>query len=90
MGARHGLLDPGRRPVFEVRNSKPIWAGLIPAYALDFYKYIRYLHDPAGLTESSFLTSLARRDVIELVSSSGLRPNIVDDLKQRSINTYNA
>ena len=48
MGGLHNALDPNNKPVFEIRNSKQIHAGLITPYALDFYKYVKYLHNPAA------------------------------------------
>ncbi len=46
MGALQGKLDPGDRPVFEIRSSKKIYASLIVPYALDFFKYVISLNEP--------------------------------------------
>jgi hypothetical protein len=89
MGARHNLLDPGNRPVFEIRSSKRIMAGLIPAYALDFFKYIRYLHNPAALTETAFLTGMAVNDVADLVGFTPGRPAAVANLQHQSFASHN-
>src|SRR3954447_24796784 len=84
MGALHNRLDPGNRPIFEIRSSKQIYAGLIPAYALDFFKYVRYLHNPHGLTETSFLTGLTANDVAALVGFTPNRAAVVQNLQTQS------
>jgi hypothetical protein len=81
VGALHNKLDPGNRPIFELRSSKRIHAGLIPAYALDFFKYIRYLHNPGALTETAFLTGMAQADVIDLVGFTPNRPAVTANLQ---------
>jgi hypothetical protein len=88
MGALHNKLDPGNRPIFEIRSSKQIHAGLIPAYALDFFKYVRYLHDPAALTETSFLTGLTQQDILDLIGFTPNRPAVVGNLQSQSFGLH--
>lgn len=89
MGGQHALLDPGRRPVFEIRNSKPIMAGLIPAYALDYFKYVRHLHSPRARRESALLTGSPVADAADMIGFSPNRPNVIRAMQRGSRDTFN-
>jgi hypothetical protein len=88
-GARHNLLDPGNRPVFELRSSKQIYASLIRPYALDFFKYVRYLHNPGALTETRLLTSLAANDLNDLIGFTPNRPVVAQNIDAQATGAFN-
>src|SRR5690606_12532824 len=92
MGALHNQLDPGNRPIFEIRSSGSLHAGLIQPYALDFFKYVRYLHNPLALTESDELTGmdhLATTDVADLVGFSPNRALVLLNIQANAVTDFN-
>jgi Domain of unknown function (DUF4157) len=90
MGALHGALDPGNRPIFEIRSSREIFAALITPYALDFFKYVRFLHNPGALTESHELTGLAVPDVAAVVGFNPNRALLLQQMQTNALNNFNA
>lgn len=88
MGALHNQVDPGNHAIFEIRNSKMLYAALITPYALDFFKYVLFLHTP-GLTESRELIGMADNDVVEMVQFAPNRAVLVQQMQQRAVNNFN-
>ena len=84
MGSLHGHLDPGNRPVFEIRNSSPLESPLIIPYALDYFQYVRHLHNPA-LTESNELTQLSGEALASLLAYAPDREQLLYGFEYNAI-----
>ncbi|MCG8697529.1 MAG: DUF4157 domain-containing protein, partial [Bacteroidales bacterium] len=67
MGQLGNRLDPGNRPIFEIRSSKSIFAGLMTPYALDFFNYVLFLHDQQNRAESNYFTNTSYEDKKRLI-----------------------
>jgi hypothetical protein len=79
-GALNRRMDPGNKPIFEIRSGKQILATLITPYAIDYFKYVQFLHDPT-LTESTRLANLSPNDRATLAGpESGGRSHLLREM----------